>query len=157
MKKNVFIVRHGHADFSCEKDYERVLTLDGIKAVNKTAAFIDQTCSENNVSIDICISSAAYRTKQTSEIICFKNNIEECIFHEDLYSTVVSNWLEKIAKSKQETIVIVGHNPTLSQMINNLCGHEAYMQPSDCAFISLEIMPDGIIYPAQLNKYYSYE
>ncbi len=157
MKKSIFVVRHGHANFTASKDFERVLTLDGIKAVNKTAAFINQICLDLGISIDYCLTSAAHRTKQTAEIICFKNSINQCISDLDLYSTVASKWVDKISELPNKNIVLVGHNPTLSQLINNLCGYDGYMQPADCAFITIEIKPDGIIYPAQLKQYYQNE
>lgn len=157
MKKNIFIVRHGHADFSAAQDFERVLTVNGIKAVNKTAEFINQICQDGGISIDLCISSAANRTKQTAEIICFKNGIQNSVSYQELYSSVASSWIDKISETVDNNIVIVGHNPTFSQMINNLCGYEIYMQPANCAFISLEIMADGLIYPAQLNQFYKNE
>ena len=157
MLKNLFIVRHGHADFSAVRDFDRVLTLKGIKAVNNTATFINQICQEKNISIDLCISSAANRTMQTSEIICFKCDVRFCENYKELYSTVASHWIDKIAESKFNNIVLVGHNPTFSQLVNNLCGHEVYMQPANCAVVSLEIKQDGIIYPAQLNNFFNNE
>lgn len=157
MKKSIFVVRHGHASLTASKDYERVLTLDGIKAVNKTAEFIHQTCHDFNLSIDLCLTSAAHRTKQTADIICFKNCIDNCIADKDLYSTFASKWIDEISKLPNKNIVLVGHNPTLSQLINTFCGYDGYMQPADCAFITLEIKPDGIIYPAQLKQFYHHE
>lgn len=157
MKKNIFIVRHGHAEFSAAQDYDRILTNKGIKAVNKASDFIHKTCQDMNLSVELCISSAAKRTQQTAEIICSRNLIPEVVFHAELYSTVTSRWLEKISNAKQKNIVIVGHNPTFSQMVNSLCGHEFYMKPAHCAFISLEIKEDGIIYPAQLIKIFQNE
>jgi phosphohistidine phosphatase SixA len=155
--KNIFIVRHGHADFSSDRDFDRVLTFQGIKAVNKTVDFINKICDEMEISIDHCISSAANRTKQTAEIICFKSNIQTSESYQELYSTVASSWIDRITESIHENLVVVGHNPTFSQLVSNLSGHEIYMQPANCAFISLEIKPDGIIYPARLNEFYNNE
>ncbi|MFK8010913.1 MAG: histidine phosphatase family protein [Marinicellaceae bacterium] len=157
MKKNIFIVRHGHSDFTAQDDYNRELTKKGVLAVNKSSDFISKTCKKYGLDIQICISSAAVRTQQTAEIIIRKNNINNSNYYPELYATVTDKWLEKLAATKHENVVLVGHNPTLSQMLNNLCGCNIYMQPANCAFISLEIKPDGIIYPAQLNEFYSYE
>lgn len=150
-------MRHGHAENSAKHDYDRVLTMNGIIAVNKTAEFISNMCKINNITIDLCISSSAHRTKQTAEIICFKNNIQNVESHKELYSTVASQWIDKISNSPYQNILLVGHNPTLSQLVNNICGFDAYMQPANCAFITLEIKQDGIIYPAQLNEFYKNE
>jgi phosphohistidine phosphatase len=157
VKKNIFVVRHGHAENSATHDFDRVLTMTGILAVNKTAEYISKICLNQSITIDLCICSAAHRTKQTAEIICFKNNIQIAEFHNSLYSTVASQWIDKMSESKYENILLVGHNPTLSQLVNNICGQQIYMQPANCAHITLELEQDGIIYPAQLNQFYKHE
>lgn len=148
--KHVFIVRHGHAEFDMGLDFDRPLTSKGIESIKKTAVFIKNKCSENQITLEICICSSAKRTQETSQILCQLNDLRNCHSYKELYSTVVSQWLEKIAQVNESTILIVGHNPTLSQMVNNLCGYEFYMKPAECALIRLEIQPDGIIYPATL-------
>ena len=148
--KHVFIVRHGHAEFDAVKDFDRELTTTGRECVNNTSIFIKKKCSELNIAVDLCICSSAKRTQQTSQIICQSNKIKKCHSYNELYSTVVSQWLDKISQASEKTILIVGHNPTFSQMVNNLCGYEYYMKPGECALISLEFQPDGIIYPATL-------
>ncbi len=155
--KNIFIVRHGHADFGSGIDFERELTTKGVKRSNKTAEYIKQKCQSINMDLDLCISSAAIRTKQTAEIICQLNNISNCQYYRELYSTMASTWLDKIAGQSAKNIVIVGHNPTFSQLVNRLCGFEVYMKPAHCAFITLEFRDDGIIYPATLNDYFPNE
>ncbi len=155
--KNIFIVRHGHADFGSGVDFERELTTKGINRVNKTAAYIQQKCQSLNIKLELCIASAAVRTKQTADLICQTNKPSSCHFHRELYSTVASVWVNKIAKESVSNIVLVGHNPTFSQLINNLCGHDIYMKPANCALITLEFRDDGIIYPATLNDYFPNE
>jgi phosphohistidine phosphatase SixA len=151
--KYIFIVRHGHADFDASRDIDRQLNPKGIIASKNIATFIKQKCQQHNLVIDVCISSAAVRTKQTTEIISESNKINNCLYYQELYATNISTWLDKIAEQSAQNIIIVGHNPTLSQFLNNVCGYELYMQPANCAFIKLEILPDGIIYPATLIEY----
>ena len=156
-KKQIFIVRHGHADFGSDNDFERVLTAKGINKTNKTADFIQQKCQSLNISLDLCIASAALRTKQTADMICQTNKLSNCHYHRELYSTVASVWVDKIASESASNIIVVGHNPTFSQLVNSLCGYEIYMKPAHCAFITLEFRDDGIIYPATLNDYFPNE
>ncbi|MBL4660360.1 MAG: histidine phosphatase family protein [Alcanivoracaceae bacterium] len=155
--KHIFIVRHAHASFDGSIDFERQLNAKGLIAAKKTANFIHNMCKEKAITAELCISSAATRTKQTTEIICKINNVHQCKYYQVLYSTVVSTWLEKIIEEPAKNIIIVGHNPTFSQMLNNLCGYELYMKPANCALIKLEIRPDGIIYPASLQEFYHNE
>lgn len=155
--KQLFIVRHGHSNFEAETDFQRELTIKGIEAVSQAAKFIKQQCKKNSITPQLCISSSAVRTLQTAKIMCDINSVEKCDDNKNLYSTSVSSWLDLIAQTTHNNIVIVGHNPTFSQMINVLCGKEIYMQPANCAFITLEIKPDGFVYPATLNSFHSNE
>ena len=155
--KQLFIVRHGHAEFDAPEDFSRQLTNQGKKAVKQTALFINKACEKHNINIDLCISSAAERTQQTSQIICQLNNITAPVSYSELYATSVSQWMQKITAAQQKCLLIVGHNPTFSQMVQNLCGVDFYMKPAECALIKLEIQPDGFIYPATLIDIYQNE
>ena len=155
--KYIFIVRHGHAEFSASQDINRQLNPKGIAATKAAATFIMQQCKQFNLTVDVCISSAAVRTQQTTEIISEINQINKCQYYQELYSSSVSSWLDKITEERAQNIIIVGHNPTFSQILNNVCGYDLYMKPAHCAFIKLEILPDGIIYPATLIEYYHNE
>lgn len=155
--KHIFITRHGHANFDASSDFERTLTSKGIQAVSDTATFIQQQCTKSEIVPQLCISSAAVRTKQTAEIICNTIKVDKPKSYQELYSSTVSRWLEVISRENLKTIIIVGHNPTLSQMLNNLCGYQIHMQPANCAFITLKLNPDGLVYPATLNELYQNE
>lgn len=156
-KKNIFVVRHGHAGFDTRIDFERPLTTKGKMAVNNTALYIQEKCQELSLTLELCISSAAIRTQQTAKIICQTNHIARYTSHQDLYATQASCWIDEIVKQQAQNILIVGHNPTFSQFVKNTCGYECYMKPANCAYITLEICSDGIIYPAILNDYYNNE
>ena len=155
VKKNIFILRHGHADFNAESDYQRPLTEKGRKATEKATLFISQKCKKHSLSIDHCLCSAALRTQQTAKIVQLQMKISTCDYSEDLYSTVASHWLDKLSQSKAKTLILVGHNPTLSQLVYQTTGHEFYMKPANCAFITLEFAEDGFIYPATLEDFHT--
>lgn len=155
--KNIFIVRHGHAEFNNDTDYKRVLKDKGILSAQKTAIYIKKKLLENHIKTPMCLSSAAVRTRQTAEIICQANAITHIDYHQSLYATTVSHWLDKIKHTPVDNLVIVGHNPTFSQMLQYWCGHNIYMKPANCAYISLEFQADGITYPARLHDFYQNE
>ena len=157
MIKNLFIVRHGHAAFKGEKDFDRPLTSKGVSCSHKTATYIANKCQEKNLQIDMCISSGALRTKQTAEILCRTNNVTHIENDDKLYATSVSHWLQKLTELTAQTLIIVGHNPTFSQMLQYWCGYDHNMQPANCALITLEILSDGITYPASLLDFYHNE
>lgn len=153
----LFIVRHGHAKFTGSTDFERSLKDKGIKIVKTTAQFIQSQCVAQQLTPKLCISSAATRTLETAQIIAsiIKGlNIDK---YQELYATSVSTWLTKIENLSEKCLILVGHNPTLSQMVNYFCGHNIQMKPGECAMIKLEIKEDGIIYPATLLDYHHNE
>lgn len=157
LKKNIFIVRHGHAQYDAATDFQRPLSEKGIYHVKNTATFILNHCESLNLNPLMCLSSAAQRTMQTAAIInevCHFSHIES---YQELYASTVSTWVDKCTQVTENNLVLVGHNPTFSQMINNLCGYQIYMKPAHCAFIQLEIKPDGIIYPASLIEFHNNE
>ena len=155
--KHIFIVRHGHAKFEATTDFERALKDKGVEAVKQTAKFIQNQCKKHHLTLDACISSAALRTQQTAEILLQNFPAISAEFSKQLYSTHVSSWLEKIENSSANVLIIVGHNPTFSQMVSFLSGYDAYMKPANCALIKLEINEDGIINPSTLIQYHNNE
>lgn len=155
--KNIFIVRHGNASNEGQRDFDRPLKDKGQRNIEKTAQFIHKHCQKEHFKQLLCISSAAVRTQQTAEIIDSICSFDAIQYHQQLYTSSISTWLDKIINAIQQNIVIVGHNPTFSQMVNYFCGHQIYMKPANCALIQLEIKPDGIIYPADLIEFHNNE
>jgi phosphohistidine phosphatase SixA len=155
--KHIFIARHGHADFDCVSDKLRNLTGQGQQAVESSATFIKNKCEDYKLDIDLCICSDAIRTIQTSEIICKQLAISKLKKHSELYSTVASKWMDHIIGSEVDNLVLVGHNPTLSQLVNQLTGSQCYMKPANCAFIKLQIKDNEIIFPTSLLGYFNNE
>ncbi len=153
----IFIVRHGHAKFSAPTDFDRALKDKGVRMVEATAQFINAQCLTHKLTPLLCISSAAKRTKETAQIIAKTVKNIRIDAYQELYATSVSSWLSKIEQSPEKCLILVGHNPTLSQMVNYFCGHNLQMKPAECALIKLEIKADGIIYPATLIDYHHNE
>ncbi len=153
----IFIVRHGHAKFSGPTDFERPLKDKGIKFVKKTAQFIQAQCLAQQLTPKLCISSAATRTLETAQIIAENIKSIKIDEYQELYATSVSAWLTKVENASEKCLILVGHNPTLSQMVNYFCGHNLQMKPGECAVVKLEIKEDGIIYPATLIDYHHNE
>ncbi len=153
----IFIVRHGHAAFSAASDFERPLKEKGLKAVKRTAQFIQAACDTHQLTPKLCITSAALRTLETAHIITQSIDNLAIEKHQELYATSVATWLSKIENSPHDCLILVGHNPTFSQMVNYFCGYRCQMKPSECALVKLEIKPDGIIYPATLIDYHHNE
>lgn len=124
--KKLIIMRHGKAsqDIYEHTDMERPLLPKGIDRT----IFVADYFLQKNINIDAIITSPSVRTQQTMQIISKVLNIDKKnIFTEQIvYSTHNENNLYDLIENvdnKYNSLLLIGHNPVLSFLINN------YMQP----------------------------
>ncbi|MBX7145723.1 MAG: histidine phosphatase family protein [Alphaproteobacteria bacterium] len=126
--KTLYLLRHGQAivkiPFTDLKDFDRTLTFQGKEEVEKTAKFI-----EENVPLPIKIlCSSAKRTKETCHIIESKFSPQnyETVYHDSFYHASQQEYLEEIKKTENnyDNLLLIGHNPTLTQFLFSLTKKE---------------------------------
>lgn len=89
---------------------------------------------EHNIVPDRVLVSAAVRTKQTWELLAGGLDSEPTTvsFHEELYVAGVQDVLQLVAEQDSHTILVVGHEPTMSAVAEQLAGEgsdsDAYNQ-----------------------------
>lgn len=115
---NIILVRHAKAEQSFSKpDIQRDLNPNGKKDIRKKAQRLTEKLEKENKLY--CFSSSANRARQTVEIIIEEleqqsfqiEKIEDLgIYHGDF--TLVENELYNFENN--DTLLIVGHQPTLS-------------------------------------------
>ncbi len=118
--KTLYIIRHGKSswDFPNLPDYERPLINRGINKTNKVVGEL----KASNISVDMIISSHAKRALETAKIIatgiCFpveKIIVDKSIYHSDC--ELLTEMLQ-LTDNSYNKVMIVGHNPTLTQLSN---------------------------------------
>jgi len=117
--KRLILVRHAKSSLNqpLVSDHERILNQTGISE----AKLIGQYLSNNKYTPCHIISSTAIRTIETANIIIkqlkFKNNIETQSL---IYTDSVLNILNLINNfdNQYQCVMLVGHNPTITQLIN---------------------------------------
>ena len=138
MKKLIFI-RHGQAENDFDtKDFDRKLTDFGIKEIRKASDIL----KAKNLIPDKIISSSAIRTQMTSENICdiLSIDIKNVVFDKFIYdffssAEFIDNILYKI-DNKYNTVLIVGHNPSISTTVQMLSGNNnIYFNTANIAII----------------------
>ncbi|MCF6300453.1 MAG: histidine phosphatase family protein [Proteobacteria bacterium] len=149
---DIFIVRHGHSPFQIASDYQRTLSLEGKLAATKTAQKISQILNGKTCHI---IYSKAQRTAETATIIKQHVNCQSHIAHDHLYSASVGDWQKIILENPSQPLILVGHNPTMSLLVEQLVEVPTHFSPACLAHIKLEIMPDGLKLPAILADFYN--
>ena len=134
-------MRHGSAenDIRGILDKDRNLTEDGIREVLLKGIWLNT----NNFVLDFILSSDAARTKQTTNLIAEKCNLEESKieFSNDLYNASLGKMIDQLAmlNNKYDTIMLVAHNPGVSYLSEYLTGNYVSFEPSTLQIIELKI------------------
>jgi phosphohistidine phosphatase len=102
-------------------DFDRTLTDYG----NKDAASIGRWIQEHNWLPDQIICSPAKRVKQTVDHLCQQIGMDsqEVKYDKRIYEADENRLLNMLKEAKSATtrLLIVGHNPSLSDLLNFLC------------------------------------
>lgn len=113
--KNIFLLRHANAENSIGSDFERNLTEKGVLKCQDVSNYLKKYIQ----NIDLIICSPSLRTRQTIKNILSNLNITKSIQYEDeLYETSLNSLLQRIStiSSKNKNILIISHNPTISEV-----------------------------------------
>ncbi|MDW8297497.1 MAG: histidine phosphatase family protein [Raineya sp.] len=119
--KTLYIARHAEAT-SGYKDFERTLSPNGVRqAVN-----VGKQLWERNVKIQQIWASPAVRTTTTAQIFAEQIRFDTDFIQtkEELYNASLRIWL-KLIQSFEDTaneILVVGHNPHISYLVEFLTG-----------------------------------
>ena len=120
----IYVIRHGSAEDrgdSWPDDAKRPLSEDGISSMRKTARGLNRL----GVSMDVVLTSALVRAKQTAELVAGGLNpkppvsVVESLAPGGTYQAIVAD-LEKHTKRKR--IGIVGHEPGIGEFASRLIG-----------------------------------
>ena len=139
--KKITLLRHGDSLFqdSSVNDWSRPLSPEGEKECHDVAKFI-KDCHPLPSKI---ISSNARRTIETVKILLEKNKWDSEILNVDreLYLASANLLTEKI-QSQPESIndlIIVGHNPGLSELSSSLLKQSIYLTTSGCVSLNINM------------------
>lgn len=142
MKKLIF-VRHGKAEdpVSGISDFERSLTPKG-KVISRMMGKKLKEIEKSSVTI---VSSPAFRAIETALIFAMEFGVEpeKIIVNSDLYHKMNFRYLQEIlsgAGDKCGTVMIFGHNPSFTDIVNSLCQEGCdFMPKSGVAGIRFDI------------------
>lgn len=113
----ILFLRHAEATSQYENDFNRTLTEYGQKQVREVAKHLSIFELSN---FDLAVSPAR-RTRETLELLCESLEIEaKYQTNDSLYSSDVNKYLDAIRESASENLLIVGHNPAISEAASTL-------------------------------------
>jgi phosphohistidine phosphatase len=121
MSLTLLIFRHAKSDFDAPSDHERILTDHGIQQ----AKFMGELLNEKGIYPDLVICSSADRAKITMNLAMeagewgCDSNITDA-----LYNTTTEVMYQLISQfiDLDKTIMLVGHEPTWSELAKSLTG-----------------------------------
>ena len=139
--KTLLVLRHAKSswDEAGLDDHERPLNERG----ERDAPRVGQLVRELQLLPDLIISSDATRARLTAEAMADAAGYEGTILLERrLYHaspTEIVNLLHTVVESELETVMIVGHNPGLEELVTKLTGAREDMPTAALARIELPI------------------
>ena len=138
--KQITIIRHGDSSFMKNNDHDRFrpLSQEGKKECIELAEYL----SQNKMLPEKIICSDAKRTIDTSNIILEKTGWNPKLLYLDnnLYQANLEFLCELISKQSDliEKIMLIGHNPGISNLCSKLNNSSIYLSTSNCFTIKME-------------------
>lgn len=121
--KQLFLLRHAKSswdDVSLE-DFDRPLNARG----KKTAPMMGKAIKERDIAPDVILCSPAKRTKQTIKLVNETAKLKaDVTFDEEIYDASAEDLRKVLKKQKKSvnSILLIGHNPGLEELLEELTG-----------------------------------
>lgn len=141
MKRKLIIVRHAKSAWSDAdlNDFDRPLNKRG----TSDAPFMAKRYCETEQRPDKIVSSSALRCKTTAGLYADALQIphSEIALREEIYEAPLSRLIEVVNEFDDEwkTVLIFGHNPGMSYLIDYLSGEMVQMPTNGVACVELDI------------------
>lgn len=138
--KTLLVLRHAKSSWSEGglSDYDRPLNKRG----QRDAPRMGKLLAEENLVPDAIVSSSAVRARTTSEAVAVASGFGgEIELVDDLYGSGVGDYVASLAArpDDERRVLIVGHNPTVEDLIERLTGEDERMPTAALAHITVPI------------------
>ena len=138
--KTVLILRHAKSSWASASldDYDRPLNKRGKQDAPRMGALL----AEQNLIPDLIVCSAAKRARSTAKRVAKACGYTgEIIKTDALYLSGKSAYLRLLQQTAEShmTILIVGHNPDMEQLIESLTGDYERMPTAALAQVTVDI------------------
>ena len=120
--KILYLIRHAKAEWarSDQSDFDRPLSGQG----ESEARSIGSLLAARGIRPDLILTSPAVRALETAKIIAHEIDYNESAISTQrlIYEGDLSDWLQSIGQFEgaHKTVFFVGHNPTITDLLNVL-------------------------------------
>jgi phosphohistidine phosphatase len=138
--KTLLILRHAKAENATPglPDLDRALNDRGKGEALAVGGFM----RKQNLKIDLVLSSPAQRARETAQLVLDTAGLQiDVRFYPQIYEASPQLLLALLSEAEEATssLMLVGHNPGLEDLIRTLTGREAHMSPATLAKIDFEV------------------
>lgn len=137
MQRRITLLRHGHAEEHPD-DFGRTLSAAGRAGALRAG----EALASAGWQPSYVLSSAAPRALATAELAAKTSGFSGRVVAErGLYLATDGQCLEALRRLPDSTrsVLLVAHNPGLSRLARDLCGHDSELAPAEYASIELEL------------------
>ena len=132
----LYLLRHAKSSWANEsmRDFDRPLAERG----REDCATIGEFIREKGIDFDLVLVSTAVRTRETIELVKERAKFTgEVRYDERIYEATTSQLLEVISEVDRETVLLVGHNPGIADLLTLLTGQ--HVQVTTATFAKIDI------------------
>jgi phosphohistidine phosphatase len=139
--KTLFLLRHARAENAGpgSSDFDRNLDELGKKEAQAAGVFIKQL----HLTFDLILCSTAVRARETADLAIAAAELQTTVrYDQRIYEAAPLQLLEVIREVENEkgTLLLVGHNPGVAELLKLLTGQTAPM--STCSLAKLDLEAD---------------
>ena len=139
---DLYLLRHAKSSWeSYEDDHARVLSDCG----RKDACTLGEYIYKNNINVENTLCSSSHSTRETIYIInkVSPNSVNEINYLDSLYHASSNKIKEIIKNYTNKSLLIVGHNPGISELISDLLKSNFIDYPT-CVFAQFKLISHDI-------------
>ncbi|NLZ91797.1 MAG: histidine phosphatase family protein [Clostridiales bacterium] len=135
--KKLYLLRHAKSSWSnpALRDYDRPLNDRGRRQARAMGEFFQ----ENAFEIDGIFCSGAQRTRETLDLLLesydYRGEIE---YKDEIYAASVSTLKDLIRQVNFDSLLLIGHNPEIEALAEDLTGQLLIMPTCMLAVIDME-------------------
>lgn len=131
----ILFIRHAHAAVGAGTDFDRELSVDGLKQAKNVARSLQHLDLRH---FEIFISSAKRTVETWSTIAEFLNLTNLVHSLDDLYSADSARYRKIIFNAAYHNLVLVGHNPAISMSLSDFSGSDIQLSTGEWALVQFD-------------------
>lgn len=138
--KTLLILRHAKSSWSNARlaDHDRPLNARGRRDAPRMGRLLQQ----EDLMPDLIISSSAERALTTAELVAMESGYDNAMLvTRDLYHAMPEDYVDVLRAQGGEArrVMVVGHNPGVEELLDDLTGEEERMPTAALALVYLPI------------------